>query len=90
MLNILKIVKQSLSRLLIKIFGNSISKYGQNSTVIGKTLDTKPVYCGNDSDILIKTELTVRKDKVNANFQDKIIPKRIYAMQVFLTDNGRF
>ena len=43
-----------------------------------------------DSDKCIKTKINSYGDKVNTNFQDRIIPKENTLCKCFFTDNARF
>ena len=56
-----------------KLLKNTL-KYGKkNSNLVGKKIDSEPVY--GDNDKYIKTKIRIYGDKVNTNFQGKKIPK---------------
>ena len=50
--------------------------------------DSEPVY--GESDKYIKRKIKSYVGKINTNFRSKQIPKKVYIIQMFVTDNARF
>ena len=74
MLNALIVVRQCLSRLLMKNCLKSTPKYRKKvSSLMNKEFDSEPVY--GDNVKYIKTKIKLYGDNVNTNFHDKKILK---------------
>ena len=82
MLNALIVIRQCLSRSLIKQLLKNYTKIWEKvSNLVGIKFDSEPIY--DDNDIYMKAKIKIYKDKVNTNFQGKKVLKENSSCKCF-------
>ena len=76
MLDALIVIKQCLSRPLIKNYLKKYTKIWERVSLINIEFYSEPIY--GDNDKYMKTKIKSYADKVNTNFQGKKVPNKIH------------